>query len=131
MERKSGKTKKVRVRQWGGTEDLRIIASISWGCVGDGNGGISQCSSQSNGIYVQHSGLQPGNKCLSFPCTHFDFLSSFNSLSVCHLRIFSILSFHVFASLSYLGLSLPSCIFLKTLWFAFSLTVILCNLFEI
>lgn len=72
----------MRVRQWGGTEDLRIIASISWGCVGDGNGGISQCSSQSNGIYVQHSGLQPGNKCLSFPCTHFDFLSSFNSVSL-------------------------------------------------
>lgn len=55
----------------GGTEDLRIIASISWGCVGDGNGGISQHSSKSNGIYVQHSGLQPGNKCLSLPRSHF------------------------------------------------------------
>lgn len=55
----------------GGTEDLKIIASISQGYVGDGNGGISQRSSQSNGIYVQHSGLQPGNKCLSLALRHF------------------------------------------------------------
>lgn len=72
----------------GGTEDLRIIASISWGCVGDGNGGISQRSSQSNGIYVQHSGLQPGNKCLSLPRSHFlSPLSPSSSLSVCHLYL--------------------------------------------
>lgn len=54
----------------GETEDLRIIASISWGCVGVGNGGISQSSSQSNGIYVQHSGLQQGNKCFSLLQSH-------------------------------------------------------------
>lgn len=71
---------------------MRIIASISWGCVGDGNGGISQRSSQSNGIYVQHSGLQPGNKCLSPPRSHFltpslafslcQFVTSVSSISV-------------------------------------------------
>lgn len=81
----------------GGTEDLRIIASISWGCVGDGNGGISQRSSQSNGIYVQHSGLQPGNKCLSPPRSHSLSLSPptspLFSLSVCHLCIFNICVF--------------------------------------
>lgn len=46
------------------TEALRIIASISWGCVGDGDAGISPSSSQSNGIYVQRRSLQQGNKCL-------------------------------------------------------------------
>lgn len=77
VERKYEKKKKLwenaicEARGGVGMEDLRIIASISWGCVGDGNGGISQSSSQSNGIYVQRRGLQPGNKCLSLPRSHF------------------------------------------------------------
>lgn len=78
----------------GGTEGLRIIASISWGCVGDGGAGISLSSSQSNGIYVQHSGLQQGNKCLSLPQSHVVTPSPPTlPLSVCHLCIFTICVF--------------------------------------
>lgn len=78
----------------GGTEGLRIIASISWGCVGDGDAGISLSSSQSNGIYVQHSGLQQGNKCLSLPQSHVVTPSPPTlPLSVCHLCIFTICVF--------------------------------------
>lgn len=80
----------------GETKDLRIIASISWGCVGVGNGGISQSSSQSNGIYVQHSGLQQGNKCFSPLQSHVLIPSApirSASLSACHLCIFNICVF--------------------------------------
>lgn len=78
----------------GGTEGLRIIASISWGCVGDGDAGISLSSSQSNGIYVQHSGLQQGNKCLSLPQSHVVTPSPPTlPLPVCHLCIFTICVF--------------------------------------
>lgn len=78
----------------GGTEGLRIIASISWGCVGDGDAGISLSSSQSNGIYVQHSGLQQGNKYLSLPQSHVVTPSPPTlPLSVCHLCIFTICVF--------------------------------------
>lgn len=73
-----------------GTEALRIIASISWGCVGDGGAGISLSSSQSNGIYVQRSSLQHGNKYLSPPVTHCHSLASY---SLRHLSIFAICVF--------------------------------------
>lgn len=70
-----------------GTEGWRIIASISWGCVGDGGAGISLSSSQSNGIYVQRGSLQQGNKYLSPPVTHCHSLASY---SLRHLSIFAI-----------------------------------------
>lgn len=73
-----------------GTEALKIIASISWGCVGDGGAGISLSSSQSNGIYVQRSSLQQGNKYLSPPVTHCHSLASY---SLRHLSIFAICVF--------------------------------------
>lgn len=73
-----------------GTEALRIIASISWGCVGDGGAGISLSSSQSNGIYVQRGSLQQGNKYLSPPVTHCHSLASY---SLRHLSIFAICVF--------------------------------------
>lgn len=101
----------------GETEDLRIIASISWGCVGVGNGGISQSSSQSNGIYVQHSGLQQGNKCFSLLQPHVlipsapilcaslsllvTFVSSI-SVSLSYCLLLSILFFSIFCFMHFL-----------------------------
>lgn len=82
-----------------GTEGLRIIASISWGCVGDGDAGISLSSSQSNGIYVQHGSLQQGNKYLYPPVTHCHSLASY---SLHHLSIFAICAFIFPFSLSHL-----------------------------
>lgn len=138
--RKSTKKKKIGEKticeaKGGGTEDLRIIASISWGCVGDGNGGISQRSSQSNGIYVQHSGLQPGNKCLSPPRSDFltpslPFLSvSLSPLYLQYLCLYLPLSLPVYLILILYSL----CIFLFTSFSlspAFSLTTTLYDLLQ-
>lgn len=73
-----------------GTEALRIMVSISRGCVGDGDAGISPSSSQSNGIYVQRRILQQGNKCLRPPVTRRHSLASY---SLHHLSIFPVCAF--------------------------------------
>lgn len=80
-----------------GTEGLRIIASISCGCVGDGDAGISLSSSQSNGIYVQHGSLQQGSKYVYPPVTQCHSLVSY---SLHHLSIFAICAFILPFSLS-------------------------------
>lgn len=75
-----------------GTEGFRIIASISWGCVDDGDAGISLSSSQSNGIYVWRGSLQQGNKFLYPPVTHRHPLASY---SLHRLSIFTICAFYL------------------------------------